>query len=110
LSCPAPANFHSARLLLQAIYIGSHKGIQGVLESFCNQCGADSPYPVYAQMYPVYAWETSEDTPFMRKQVHRLCVENLRNSRRDVDFGGELRQLFRLGLGELSATGPLRSI
>ena len=35
----------------------------------------------------------------MRKKVHRLCVENLRDSRRDVDSAGELRQLFRLGFG-----------
>jgi len=34
----------------------------------------------------------------MRKNVHRLCVENLRDSRRNVDSAGELRQLFRLGL------------
>ena len=36
-------------------------------------------------MYTVYAWKTALDTPFMRKQVHRLCVENSRDSRRDVD-------------------------
>jgi len=35
----------------------------------------------------------------MRKKVHRLCVENLRDSRRNVDSAGELRQPFRLGLG-----------
>ena len=50
-------------------------------------------------MYTVYAWKTALDTPFMRKQVHRLCVENPRDSRRNVDLAGELRQLFRLGFG-----------
>jgi hypothetical protein len=35
----------------------------------------------------------------MRKKVHRLCVENLRDSRWNVDSAGELRQPFRLGLG-----------
>jgi hypothetical protein len=50
-------------------------------------------------MYTVYAWKTALDTPFMRKQVHRLCVENLRDSRGNVDSAGELRQLFRLGFG-----------
>jgi hypothetical protein len=35
----------------------------------------------------------------MRKPVHRLCVENLRDSRRDVDTVGELRQLYRLSFG-----------
>ena len=35
----------------------------------------------------------------MRKQVHRLCVENLRDSRWNVDSAGQLRQPFRLGLG-----------
>jgi hypothetical protein len=34
----------------------------------------------------------------MRKNVHRLCVENLRDSRWNVDSAGELRQLFRFGL------------
>ncbi|MGA7832545.1 MAG: hypothetical protein WCA21_16430 [Terracidiphilus sp.] len=33
----------------------------------------------------------------MRKNVHRLCVENLRDSRWNVDSAG-VRQLFRLGL------------
>ena len=35
----------------------------------------------------------------MRKWVHRLCVENSRDSRWDVDMAGELRQLFRRGFG-----------
>jgi hypothetical protein len=48
------------------------------------------------------------DTPFMRKQVHHLCVENLRDSRWVVDKAGELRQLIRLGLGGLPAAGTLR--
>jgi hypothetical protein len=48
-------------------------------------------------MYPVYAWKTAEDIPFMREQVPRLCVENSRDSRRNVDMNGELRQLFRVG-------------
>jgi hypothetical protein len=50
-------------------------------------------------MYTVYAWKTALDTPFMRKQVHRLCVENSRDSRWNVDSAGELRQLFRLDFG-----------
>ena len=33
----------------------------------------------------------------MRKLVHRLCVENSRDSRWNVDMVGELLQLFRLG-------------
>jgi hypothetical protein len=35
----------------------------------------------------------------MRGNVHRLCVENLRDSPRNVDSAGQLRQPFRLGLG-----------
>ena len=35
----------------------------------------------------------------MRKNVHRLCVENLRDSHWNEDSAGELRQPFRLGLG-----------
>jgi hypothetical protein len=31
----------------------------------------------------------------MRKQVHRLCVENLRDSRWNVDSAGELRNCRR---------------
>jgi hypothetical protein len=50
-------------------------------------------------MYPVYACKTVEDTPFMRKWIPRLCVENSRDSRLDVDSAGELRQLFGLGFG-----------
>jgi hypothetical protein len=50
-------------------------------------------------MYPVYAWKTVEDTPFMRKWIPRLCVENSRDSRRDVDMAGEPRQLFCGGFG-----------
>jgi len=64
-------------------------------------------------MYTVYAWKTALDTPFMRKQVHRLCVENSRDSRRNVDLAGELRQLFRVGfgveVGGKAATANLKS-
>ena len=35
----------------------------------------------------------------MRKEIHRLCVENLRDSRWVVDKAGELWQLFRPGFG-----------
>jgi len=59
-------------------------------------------------MYTVYAWKTALNTPFMRKQVHRLCVENFRDSRWGVDKAGELRQLIHLGLGGLSAARTLR--
>jgi hypothetical protein len=59
-------------------------------------------------MYTVYAWKTAPDTPFMRKQVHRLCVENLRVSRWNVDSAGELRQVIRLDLGGLVAARTLR--
>ena len=38
-------------------------------------------------------------TPFMRKQVHRLCVEISQDSHGFVDISGELSQLFRLGFG-----------
>jgi hypothetical protein len=40
-------------------------------------------------MYPVYSWKTVEDTPFMRKWIPRLCVENLRDSRLDVDMAAQ---------------------
>jgi hypothetical protein len=36
----------------------------------------------------------------MRMQVHRLCVENLPDTLRNVDIAGEPRRLFGLGLGE----------
>ena len=49
----------------------------------------------------------------MRKQVHRLCVENSQDSHRNVDLSGELLQLFRLGFGEVgggkAATGNVKS-
>jgi hypothetical protein len=44
----------------------------------------------------------------MRKEVHRLCVENLRDSRWNVDSAGELRQVIRLDLGGLVAARTLR--
>ena len=50
-------------------------------------------------MYTVYAWKFAEDTPLMRKQVHRLCVEISQDSRGFVNISGELLQLFRLGFG-----------
>ena len=67
------------------------------MEAICNQCGADTSYTVYAQMYTAYAWKPVQDTPLMRKRVHRLCVEISQDSRRNVDISGELLQLFRLG-------------
>ena len=56
-------------------------------------------YTVYAQMYTAYAWKPVQDTPLMRKRVHRLCVEISQDSHRNVDVSGELLQLFRLCFG-----------
>ena len=39
-------------------------------------------------MYTAYAWKFAEDTPLMRKQVHRLCVEISQDSQRNVEAGG----------------------
>jgi len=61
-------------------------------------------------MYPVYAWKTVEDTPFMRKWIPRLCVENTQDSRLDVDSARELLHLFCRASAELSAARPLRPI
>jgi hypothetical protein len=61
-------------------------------------------------MYTVYAWKPALDTPFMRKQVHRLCVENSRDSRWNVDLAGELRQLFLWVSVGLSAARMQRPI
>jgi hypothetical protein len=44
-------------------------------------------------MYAAYARKFAEDTPLMRKQVHRLCVEISPDSRWNVDMASELRQL-----------------
>jgi hypothetical protein len=49
-------------------------------------------------MYTVYAWKPAEDTPLMRKQVHRLCVEISQDSRRNVDISGELTATVPPGL------------
>ena len=54
-------------------------------------------------MYTAYAWKPAQDTPLMRKQVHRLCVEIFQDSHRNVNISGELLQLLRLGFGELLA-------
>jgi len=59
-------------------------------------------------MYTAHAWNFAEDTPLMRKQVHRLCVEISRDSHRLVDISGELLQLFRLGFGGVVAAGRYR--
>ena len=56
-------------------------------------------------MYTAYAWKFAEDTPLMRKQVHRLCVEISQNSHGFVDISAELSQLFRLGFGGALAAG-----
>ena len=50
-------------------------------------------------MYTAYARKFAEDTPLMRKQVHRLCVEISQDSHGFVDISSELLQLFRLGFG-----------
>jgi hypothetical protein len=50
-------------------------------------------------MYTPYARKFAEDTPLMRKQVHRLCVEISQDSHEFVDISGELLQLFRHGFG-----------
>ena len=50
-------------------------------------------------MYTAYAWKPAQDTPLMRKQVHRLCVEISLDSHRNVDTSGELLQLFGLSFG-----------
>ena len=64
-------------------------------------------------MYIVYAWKSALDTPFMRKKVHRLCVENLRDSHWNVNSAGELRQPIRLGLegvvGGKAATANIKA-
>jgi hypothetical protein len=60
-------------------------------------------------MYTAYAWKAAFDTPLMRKQVHRLCVEISQDSHRNVDISGERLQLFRVGFGRVvggnTATG-----
>ena len=48
---------------------------------------------------PLMRGNLAQDTPLMRKQVHRLCVEIFKDSHRNVDTSGELLQLFRLGFG-----------
>jgi hypothetical protein len=48
-------------------------------------------------MYTAYAWKPAQNTPLMREQVHRLCVEISPDSQWNVDISGELLQLFRLG-------------
>jgi len=64
-------------------------------------------------MYTAYAWKPAQDTPLMRKQVHRLCVEISRDSHRNVDMPDERLQLFRLDFpgagGGMAATANLRS-
>ena len=50
-------------------------------------------------MYTAYAWKPAQDTPLMRKQVHRLCVEISQDSHQFVDISGEPLQLFRHGFG-----------
>jgi hypothetical protein len=50
-------------------------------------------------MYTRYARKFAEDTPLMRKHVHRLCVEISQDSHGFVDISGELLQLFRHGFG-----------
>ena len=54
-------------------------------------------------MYTAYAWKLAQDTPLMREQVHRLCVEISPDSQWNVDISGELLQPFRLGFLEPSA-------
>jgi hypothetical protein len=44
-------------------------------------------------MYTAHAWKFAEDTPLMRKQVHRLCVEISQDSQRNVEAGGGRLQL-----------------
>ena len=61
-------------------------------------------------MYTPYAWEFAEDTPLMRKQVHRLCVEISQDSHGFVDISGELLQLFRQASVEMSAATPLQAM
>jgi hypothetical protein len=61
-------------------------------------------------MYTAYAWKLAEDTPLMRKQVHRLCVEISQDSHRYVDISGGLLQLFRLGFGGAVAARLLQAI
>jgi hypothetical protein len=46
-----------------------------------------------------YAWKTAVDTPLMRKQVHRICVEKLAGVTLECGYGQRLRQLIRLGFG-----------
>jgi hypothetical protein len=50
-------------------------------------------------MYTAYAWKFGEDTPLMRKQVHRLCVEISQDSQRNVEAGGGRLQLCLLDFG-----------
>ena len=49
-------------------------------------------------MYTAYAWKLAQDTPLMRKQVHRLCVEISQDSHRNVDISGELTATVPPGL------------
>jgi hypothetical protein len=44
-------------------------------------------------MYTAYAWKPAQDTPLMRKQVHRLCVEISQDSQRNVEAGSGRLQL-----------------
>jgi hypothetical protein len=64
-------------------------------------------------MYAAYAWKFAEDTPLMRKQVHRLCVEISQDSHGFVDISGEQSQLLRLGfcggVGGKAATSNVKS-
>ena len=61
-------------------------------------------------MYTAYAWKPGQDTPLMRKQVHRLCVEISQDSHEFVDISGELLQLFRQASVEMSAARPLQAM
>ena len=61
-------------------------------------------------MYTPYARKPAQDTPPMRKQVHRLCVEISQDSHEFVDISGELLQLFRQASVEMSAATPLQAM
>ena len=50
-------------------------------------------------MYTAYAWKPAQNTPLMRKQVHRLCVEISQDSQRNVEAGGGRLQLCLLDFG-----------
>jgi hypothetical protein len=50
-------------------------------------------------MYTAYAWKPAQNTPLMRKQVHRLCVEISQDSQRNVEAGGGRLQSCLLDFG-----------